>query len=69
MFHEAQEQTDDPTMSPSEEVPIGAIASQEIRFREDAVNDDNLDAACYVEPQPPDNVGPEMMLDIQYLVG
>lgn len=69
MFHEEQEPTDDPTMSPLEEVPIASIASQEIGFWEDAVNDDNLDAVRYVETQPPNSVDPEMMLDIQRLVG
>ena len=69
MFHEAQEPRDDPTMPPLEDVPIAEIASQEISFWEDAVNDDNLDAVRYVEPQPHENVDPEMMLDIQCLVG
>ena len=69
MFHEEQEPTNAPTMSPLEEVPIASIASQEIGFWEDAVNDENLDAVRYVEPQPPNSVDPEMMLDIQCLVG
>lgn len=59
--HEANPHTDDPTMRPSEEVPIAAIATQQSRFWEDAVSDDNLDAVRCIEARYPDSVEPEMI--------